>query len=126
MICIDTSVWIDFFEGRNASLVSDVQELLEDDKVILAVPVWIELLAGAAKKDRDRLGKLFSALPRLYPRKSTWELMEQWIKKGAQKGHRFGMGDLLIGAIAKENESRIWSLDSDFSRMARLKWVDLR
>jgi predicted nucleic acid-binding protein len=40
-------------------------------------------------------------------------------------GQRFGFGDLLIGALAKETESLVWSLDADFERMSGLGFVDL-
>ena len=123
MICIDTSVWVEFFRGRNVSLVSEVQNLLEEGSVAVPAPVWIELLAVAGKKERDRFGKLFSALPRFYPSRNTWKTMEQWTKQASLKGHRFGMGDLLIGAITTENEAKLWSLNSDFSRMAELKFL---
>lgn len=125
MICIDTSVWVDFFKGKDSSLVAEVQELLENQNVLLIAPVWIELLVGASTKERESLGKLLSALPRDYPRKSTWDLMAQWTQKGVQRGHRFGMGDLLVGAMAAESDSKVWSLDSDFLRMAELRWVRL-
>jgi predicted nucleic acid-binding protein len=123
MICIDTSVWIEFFRGGDDSLVLALQDLLEEGNVAIAAPVWIEILSAARKKERDRLGKLFSALPRFYPSRTTWKIMEQWTKRATEKGHSFGMGDLLIGAIASENDAKIWSLDSDFTRMAQLKFV---
>lgn len=37
-------------------------------------------------------------------------------------GQFAGMGDL---AIAADYEARLWSLDEDFGRMARLKLVDI-
>jgi predicted nucleic acid-binding protein len=40
-------------------------------------------------------------------------------------GQRFGVGDLLIGALARETGSLVWSLDSDLERMSGLGFVDL-
>lgn len=123
MTCVDTSVWIEFFRGKDTSLVIALKDLLEEGDVALVAPVWIELLVAASKKERDHLGKLFSALPRFYPSRATWKTLEQWTKRAKDKGHSFGLGDLLIAAIAAENNAKIWSLDSDFSRMSQLKFI---
>jgi predicted nucleic acid-binding protein len=44
---------------------------------------------------------------------------------GADRGQRFGVGDLPIAALAAERNALVWSLDADFERMARLKPVQL-
>jgi predicted nucleic acid-binding protein len=50
---------------------------------------------------------------------------DRWAVEGAERGQSFGVGDLLIGAIARESGALVWSLDRDFERMTRLKFVDL-
>ncbi len=73
----------------------------------------------------SRLGRGCSALPRALPTKGAWKTMEAWIPLAAKRGKRFGLGDLLIGAISVETDSKLWSLDIDFIEMAKLKWVRL-
>ena len=51
--------------------------------------------------------------------------MERWAIAGAAAGQRFGVGDLLVAAIASQNDCAIWSLDDDFVRMSRLGFVTL-
>jgi predicted nucleic acid-binding protein len=51
--------------------------------------------------------------------------MDDWAIAGAERGQSFGVGDLLIGAMAQEAGALVWSLDTDFRRMARLQFVDL-
>jgi predicted nucleic acid-binding protein len=60
-----------------------------------------------------------------YPTDQTWRRAESWIDMAGDSRKRFGFADLLIGAIAAENDAPLWSLDADFERMARLKFLNL-
>ena len=124
MIAVDTSVWIDFFRGRSPA-VQKLSILLDRDEVALPVSVRIEILSGAKKSEGQRLGRVLSALPVLYPTEELWSRMENWVTAGAAAGQRFGVGDLLVAALAVEHGCTLWSLDSDFARMARLRMVTL-
>ena len=72
-----------------------------------------------------RLERLLSALPILYPTEALWETIEKWVAAGVAVGQRFGVGDLLVAALAVEHGCSIWSLDSDFVRMASLRMITL-
>ena len=124
MIAVDTSVWIDFFRGRQPS-AGKLLVLLDSDQVVLPVPVRVEILSGARKSEQARLARLLGALPLLIPADATWQRIERWVVAGGAAGQRFGVGDLLVAAIAAENNCAVWSLDKDFPRMARLGFVSL-
>jgi predicted nucleic acid-binding protein len=124
VIAVDTSVWIDFFRGR-APAAERLPPLLDQDQVVLPVPVRIEILSGARKAERPRLERLLSALPILHPTRETWQRIENWVTTGRASGHRFGVGDLLIASLAAESGYALWSFDTDFARMARLGLVTL-
>lgn len=125
MILVDTSVWIEFFRGKNKKIGEEVQSLLDSDEIILAAPVRIEILSGCSKNNFKQLRQLLSALPVFYPSSTTWERIESWIEKAVSSGERFGVGDLLIASIAADQNSAIWSLDADFGRMEKFGWLDL-
>jgi predicted nucleic acid-binding protein len=125
VIVVDTSVWIDAFRNAASSHAETLRALLDGDEVALAVPVRLELLSGASRADRVRLRRVLSALPVLYPADDTWRVIDAWLDKAGDAGQRFGFGDLLIAALAHETGSLLWSLDADFSRMARLGFVQL-
>ena len=123
MIVVDTSVWVAALRDASVPLAKVLQQLIDADEVALAVPVRIELLSGASRSDRPRLGRALSALPLLYPTDDTWAMIDRWVDRAGDAGERFGVGDLLIGALADESGSLVWSLDTDFARLERLKLV---
>jgi predicted nucleic acid-binding protein len=125
VIVVDTSVWINAFRSTTSSEAVVLRALLDADEVALAVPVRLEILGGASKSERVRLRRLLSALPVLYPTDDTWRLIDSWLDPAGAAGEQFGLGDLLIGALAHESGSLVWSLDSDFRRMARLGFANV-
>jgi predicted nucleic acid-binding protein len=125
MIVVDTSVWVAVLRSASSREAPAFSALVDSDDVLLAAPVRTELLGGARAADRKHLKRLLTALPVAYPTDRSWRLMDGWAELARDRGDRFGVGDLLIAAIAREAGALVWSLDADFVRMKRLKFVDL-
>ncbi len=125
MIVVDTSVWIDFFRSRPGAAAKHLGSLLDADEVALVAPVRIELVSGVRRTESARLKRVLSALPMWRPTDATWATMEAWAERAGARGQRFGVGDLLVGAIASEHGAALWSLHADFVRMQRLGFVRL-
>jgi predicted nucleic acid-binding protein len=124
VIVVDTSVWVTALRSASSQEALHLASLLDADEVALPVPVRLELLSGASRRDLTALTRALSALPLLYPTDETWTLLDTWVNRAASAGHRFGIGDLLIGALAHEIGGLVWSLDDDFARLERLKFVE--
>ena len=123
MICVDTSVWVEALRDRGSPAGRHLDDLLDRDEAALPVPVRVELLSGASRTDRPRLRRALSGLPVLLPTAETWNRIDDWIRQAGDRGHRFGVGDLLIGAIAAEHGLSLWSFDNDFQRMHSLGFI---
>jgi predicted nucleic acid-binding protein len=125
LIVVDTSVWVAASRTPSGPASTTLQELIEADVAVLALPVRIELMAGVSNRQRAALRRTLGALPVAVPTEETWALLESWIEPAARKGHRFGMADWLIAALADELGALVWSLDQDFEEMEQLKFVRL-
>ena len=125
MIVVDTSIWIEFFRGRNSTVNNHLCRLIDQDQVLLAAPVRLEILMGAARREVPTLRRVLSALPLLVPGDATWSKLESWVDRARKAGERFGAMDLLIAGIADDHGASIWSMDDDFARMARLHFTRL-
>jgi predicted nucleic acid-binding protein len=123
VIVVDTSVWVAAQRHPAGDTAGTLLSLLDADEVALALPVRLELWAGIAKADRRRFARAFSALPLLIPTVETWQPLGDWIARAADAGQRFAITDLLIARLADEIGALVWSFDSDFERLARLKFV---
>ncbi|MFO0981370.1 MAG: PIN domain-containing protein [Planctomycetota bacterium] len=125
MICVDTSVWIEALRTRTSREATELFRLLDRDEVVLAAPVRIEILSGTRPRDYANIRRVLTALPVLIPTPATWQRIDEWIDPTVRAGDRFGVADLLIAAIAAENDALLWSKDSDFDRMAALGFIRL-
>ena len=121
MIVVDTSIWI--AARRDLRILRVLDSLIDADLVALALPVRLELWAGVAAHERKAFARAFGALVQLVPTEETWHPLPQWIEAASAAGERFGLTDLLIASLAAHIGGLVWSLDEDFARMERLKFV---
>ena len=123
MILVDTSVWIAAFRRARGDEAAHLRTLLDAGAVAMTPPIRIELLSGSGAADLPKLRRVLSALPVYGPTPASFDRIEGWIDKAVRAGRRFAVADLLIAAVAAENDLAIWSLDGDFAEMAALGFV---
>jgi predicted nucleic acid-binding protein len=111
------------FRNGSSPEAEHLSALLVQGVVLLPAAVRLELLAGSSRKDYPSLRRWLSALPRLVPPANVWPVMEQWVSRAAEEGTKFGVADLLVAASAADEGVFLWSLDSDFARMAAFGFV---
>jgi predicted nucleic acid-binding protein len=123
MILVDTSVWIDFFRGRNTPRRSLLHELIVGDEDLCAVGIILtEILQGIKddKANHEMRGYLLE-FPLYNPSGVTTyieaaNIYRRCMRKG--KTIRTTIA-CLIAAVAIENELTVLHNDSDFDRIAQ-------
>jgi len=125
MTLVDTSVWIEFFRGKNKHITLKLGALLDLDEVVLSDIVYLEIINGAKKTEIDRVRRLFSAFSR-YSFRADWIIeIEEFLVHNKSKGYRFGIPDLMIAKTCSANNLKIWTLDKDFLLLEKLGFVEL-
>jgi predicted nucleic acid-binding protein len=117
-------VWVAALRSAKSHEAAALTSLLDADEVALPTPVRLELLSGASAADYPKLRRALSALPMVVPGEDTWRTVDGWVEQASARGHRFGFGDLVIGALARDLGALVWSLDADFERLEQLKFVE--
>lgn len=121
MTVVDSSVWIDFLNGRNARHVRRLRALLGTDEIVVGDLMLCEVLQGL---DSERAAREVEALLRRF---EIVPMAGDVIATAAARNFRSLRGrgvtvrtiDLLIGTWCIENRRPLLHNDSDFRPMAR-------
>lgn len=119
MILVDTSVWIDFLQGRDTAHRHTLHRLIEDEEdICLTGIVLTEILQGIKEdKEGSKIKDDLLAFPFYNPSEidtyiEAANIYRQCIKKGKTVRKTI---DCLIAAIAIENGLTLFHNDRDFS-----------
>jgi predicted nucleic acid-binding protein len=122
MIVVDTSVWIDFLNGRDAPHVRKLRAILGADEVIVGDLMLCEVLQGldseTAARRVEALLRRFDVVP------MAGDAIAVVAAKNFRSLRKLGVTvsktiDLLIGTWCIENRAALLHNDGDFRPMAR-------
>jgi predicted nucleic acid-binding protein len=122
VIVVDSSVWIDFLNGRNTPQVECLRAVLGTDEIIVGDLMICEVLQGLeserAAREVEALLRRFEVVP------MAGEAIAVAAARNFRSLRRRGITvrkaiDLLIGTWCIENRKSLLHHDSDFQPMAR-------
>ena len=117
-ILADTSVWIEYFNKAESKTGARLENMLIENKVLGAGIILTELLQGAKiKKEFDAILNNYTALPLLEANINTWIMSGKISFDLRRKGITIPTTDLIIGSLALESNSKIFTLDPHFSKI---------
>lgn len=121
MILVDTSVWIDYFNGRSTNHTETLDQLLSDDTVLIGDIILTEILQGFDKKRDFDLAR--NALDELECVQITHKSLA--VKAASNFRYLRSKGitirktiDMLIATWCIENTIPLLHNDSDFDFIA--------
>jgi predicted nucleic acid-binding protein len=121
LILVDTSVWIDFFSSSPGRAGNELRRLIDEvEPFALTGVVVTEVLQGLTR-DVNRIERFLSMWDLLEPRGfSTYREASAISRLARSKGVSLTTIDTLIAAVALEHRATLFTLDKDFSRVARI------
>ena len=121
MILVDTSVWIDFFAGRELSHVSALEQfILENENLALCGIILTEILQGIADDaTHRRVRRYLSPLLMLPMPKTVFVRAADIYRKLRKTGITIRKSnDCIIAATALEHHCQLLHNDNDFVPIA--------
>ena len=123
---MDTSVWIDFFSSSPGRAGAELRRLIEEaEPFALTGVVVAEVLQGLIR-DASRIEQYLAHWEMLEPRGfETYREAAAIYRAARAKGFTPTTIDAVIAAIALEHNASVFTLDQDFSRIARITTLAL-
>ena len=121
MILVDTSVWIDFFSLSPGPAGRELHRMIDEAEPFALTGVVVTEILQGLRRDARHIERFLSSWDLLEPRGfSTYREASAIFRLARSKGVSLTTIDTLIAAIALENRAHLFSLDKDFSRIARI------
>lgn len=115
LVLIDTSVWIDFFRGKQSVATDAVEQALQLGVARLCGPVKAGLLQGVkTRKEKLQLGTMFEAVKNLPTHELDWEIAGNNLQVLREGGLTLPSTDALIAAVAIRHKVPVLTLDKHF------------
>jgi len=122
-VLVDTSIWIDYFQGDDNS--KDIDFLIDENLIVTNEIILAELLPYLKIKKQVRVVKLLYEVSRV-PLDIHWEEIIEFQVKCLKSGpNGVGIPDLIIAQNAKQNGCEVYSLDKHFRLLNQVLKVNL-
>lgn len=118
---MDSSVWIDFFSSAPRRAGAELRRMIEDAEPFALTGVVVTEILQGLTRDTSRIEHYLLQWDMLEPQGfRTYGEAAAIFRLGRARGVSLTTIDALIAAIAQEHGASVFTLDKDFSRIARL------
>lgn len=120
-ILVDTTIWIEFFRARS-KIGDHLEMLLLENAVSTCGVVMFEVLQGIKSEgEKNKILGVLASLPYVEMTRKLWHRAADLSILLKRNGVNLPLSDILIAAIATENDLSIYTLDNHFKQIPNLK-----
>ena len=118
---VDSSVWVDFFSKSPGPAGAELRRMIEESEPFALTGVVVTEVLQGLTRDARRIEGFLSQWDMLEPAGfETYREAAAIFRAARARGVSLTTIDTLIAAIALENGASVFTLDQDFSRIARM------
>ncbi len=126
MILVDSSVWVDFLSSSPGPAGAELRRMIEESEPFALTSIVVAEVLQGLIRDSGAIERFLMQWDILEPRGfDTYRRAATIYRAGREKGITLTTIDTLIAAIALEQGAAVFTLDQDFSRIARLTGLEL-
>lgn len=126
MILVDSSVWIDFFSSSPGRAGGELRRMIAEAEPFAVTGLVVTEILQGITRDASRIERYLSLWEMMEPQGfSTYRLAAGIFRQARARGATLTTIDTLVAAIALEHGAKVFTLDKDFSRIARITGLSL-
>jgi predicted nucleic acid-binding protein len=119
-------VWIDFFSAKPGRGGGELRRMIEESEPFAMTGVVVAEVLQGLTRDTGRIEEFLAQWDMLEPQGfETYRQTAAIYRKARARGISLTTIDTLIAAIALEHGASVFTLDQDFSRIARFTGLGL-
>jgi predicted nucleic acid-binding protein len=123
MVLVDTSVWIDYFAGKEKA--QKLNTLIDTNNICINDLILVELIPSIDHAKEFELKELLYSIRRLEINIDWNQLIKLQIMNLKNGINKVGIPDLIIAQNAIENDIELFSLDKHFELMSNISQLKL-
>lgn len=121
MILVDSSVWIDFFNPHATRAGKELRRMISDAEPFAITGVVVTEILQGLTRDSSQIERYLSMWDLLEPSGfRTYREAAVIFRSARARGISLSTIDALIASIALEHRASVFTVDKDFSRIARI------
>ena len=118
---MDSSVWVDFFSAKPGRGGAELRRMIEESEPFALTGVVVAEVLQGLTRDSSRIEGFLAHWDMLEPQGfETYRQAAAMYRAARSRGISLTTIDTLIAAIVLEHGASVFTLDQDFSRIARI------
>jgi predicted nucleic acid-binding protein len=127
MILVDSSIWVRALRRGDSPERRELDALLDADQVAITDVVAAEVLQGAGSEEEfEEFAGRLDALHYFHADEALWLRAARLSFDLKRQGMTTALSDVVVAAVALENDLEVYSIDSDFQRIPGLRLYQVR